>query len=305
MPAPRPLHPASLIVALLPDRARADRLRVAFGTDCRFVDAQPALVAASRLTNAGLVVLSPRDRAGAPVTTSVAAIRASRRSPPVYVYGDRSVECLRELLALGRAGAQGLIVAGVDDDVASLRRLRDHGTLARAVDAVAVVVHQVVSPRHLPLLLLCLEHITEPPTADGYARQLKVSRRTLTSWAGTTGARGIRSLTSRCRVLVAVAMLRDGNRSIEQVAHELHFSSSAHLHNTILRYTGLRPRQAAAVDASDWCRRFFTARDSPPSVRAGADRAAKLPPAEMALRGAEWSRTPNDHNLPPHRRITR
>lgn len=265
MPAARSSHPAaSYVAALLPDRGRADRLRAAFGSDCRFFDAQPALVAASRLAIADLVVVSPHDRAGSPVTTSVAAIRASRRSPPVYVYGDGSVECLRELLALGRAGAHGLIVASVDDDVASLRRLRTRDTLVRAVEAVTVMVHQVVSRRHLPLLLVCLEHIIEPPRADGFARQLKVSRRTLTAWAGKAGARGIRSLTSQCRVLVAVAMLGDARRSIEQVAHELRFSSSAHLHNTIVRYTGLRPRQAAAVDVADWCRRFFAVRDGPP-----------------------------------------
>ena len=284
----------SRITALLSDATSVGRLRSAFGTECRFFDVQPDLVAASRLASVELVIVSPRDRMSSPLTTSVATIHASRRSPPVYVYGDRSVECLRELMPLARAGACGVIVAGVDDDIIGLRRLLARDTLACALDVVRVAVHRVVSSRHLPLLLYCLEHITEPLTASGLARQLKVSRRTLTSWSVMTGEGGVRALTSRCRVLVAVEMLRAAGRSIEHVAHELRFSSSAHLHNTIRRYTGLRPRDAATVEATDWCRRFFTGQENAPRMPASL-----LPPVEMPLRPAEWFAGPNDHILPP------
>jgi AraC-like DNA-binding protein len=245
------------ITALLSDATSVGRLRAAFGTECRFFDAQPELVAGSRLASVELVIVSPRDRKSSPLTTTVAAIHASRRSPPVYVYGDRSVECLRELMPLARSGACGVIVAGVDDGIIGLRRLLARDTLASAADVVTQAVHQVVSSRHLPLLLYCLEHITDPPTASGFAHQLKVSRRTLTTWAAMTGGGGVRALTSRCRVLVAIELLRTAGRSIEHVAHELRFSSSAHLHNTIRRYTGLRPRGAVTIETADWCRRFF------------------------------------------------
>jgi AraC-like DNA-binding protein len=188
----------------------------------------------------------------------VAAIRASRQGAPVYVYADRTARSMHDLVLLARAGARGVIVRDVDDDPAILRRLLVRGTLERAIESLTLAVQQVVSSRHLPLLLLCIEHISEPPDARECAARLRVSRRTLSAWAQKVGARGVRSLTSRCRVLAAIELMRESGRSIEHVAHMLQFSSSAHLHNTIRRYTGLRPRDAAAHDLAHWCRIFFT-----------------------------------------------
>jgi AraC-like DNA-binding protein len=67
----------------------------------------------------------------------------------------------------------------------------------------------------------------------------------------------VRSLASKCRVLTAIELLRDSGRTIEHVAHLLRFASSAHLHNTIRRYAGTVPREAAARDVAFWCRRLF------------------------------------------------
>jgi AraC-like DNA-binding protein len=203
-------------------------------------------------------VVPPLDPLGQALTTTVAAIRASRQGAPVYVYADRSVESLRELMPLARAGARGVVVRDADDDVVSLRRLVARGSFAHALETVTLAVREVVTTRHLPLVLLCLEHVREPLGASAFARRLRVSRRTLSAWALKAGAKGVRSLTSKCRVLAAIEMIRDSGRSIESVAHEMRFSSSAHLHNTVRRYTGLGPREAAARDAVQWCRHLFT-----------------------------------------------
>jgi AraC-like DNA-binding protein len=240
------------------------------------------LLVRSRASGVELVLVGVPG-SDAPLATMVAAIRASRQSPPVYVFGDRSIECTQLLMPLARAGARGLILRDVDDDVVNLRRLLARGKLADAVETVTMAMRQVVSARHLPLFLCCLERIAEPTTALAVARQLKVSRRTLSAWARQAGARGVRAMTSKCRVLVALEMIRASDRTIEQVAHELRFASSAHLHNTIRRYTGRRPRDAATNDASFWCRRFF----------------ATSPPGENGPPRAEWSRVPNDVTLPP------
>lgn len=245
--------------ALLADPPRAARLLAAFGDALQTTDSQSQLLAASRDSGVELVVVPPRDNRGRSLTTTVAAIRASRRSAPVYVYADRSVECLRELMPLARAGARGVIVRDVDDDVVSLRRLLDRGSLTRALETVTLAVQQLVPARQLPLVLLCLEHISEPANATTFARRLRVSRRTLSAWARKTNARGVRSLSSKCRVLTAIELVRDSGRSIEHVAHELRFASSAHLHNTIKRYTGLVPRRAAEHDVEFWSRALLMA----------------------------------------------
>lgn len=250
------------ILALLDDSSKADRLRAAYGAALETRNSQPELVAASRGSGVDLVIVTPRDSRGLSVTTTVAAIRASRQNAPVYVYTDRSADGIRELMPLARAGARGIIIRDVDDDAASLKRLLTRGSLARALETVTLAVQQVVPARQLPLLMLCIEHIGEPQTAGGFARRLGVSRRTLSAWASKSGARGVRSLSSRCRVLAAIELIRDSGRSLEHVALALRFSSSAHLHNTVRRYTGMLPREAAAHDLAHWSRHLFVAPDA-------------------------------------------
>ena len=277
------------VVALLSDQGRASRVRAAFGDGARICESPGQLLVRSRATGVELVIVGVPCSAGGSLTTTVAAIRASRQSPPIFAYGDRSTECARQLMPLARVGARGLILLDVDDDAASLRRLLARGKLTAAIEVAAMAMQQNVSPRHLPLLICCIERVADPPSALAVARQLRVSRRTLSAWARQAGARGVRSMTSKCRVLAALEMIRGSDRSIEHVAHELRFASSAHLHNTIRRYTGRRPRDAATDDAGFWCRRFFR----PPR------RGSELPPVENAQPPAEWSSVPNDAILPP------
>jgi AraC-like DNA-binding protein len=234
-------------------------LRAAYGDSLRSCGSQVQLVEASREPGVALVIVPPRDTLGQPLAITVSAVRASRQGGTVYVYADRSAESLRELIPLARAGARGVIVRDVDDDALSLRRLLERGSLTHAVQSVALAASQVVPPRQLPLVLLCLEHVSSPIDARALARRMGVNRRTLSAWAARTGSRGVRPLTSKCRVLAAIALLRESGQSIEHVAHALRFASSAHLHNTMRRYAGCAPREAAQEDLDAWCRTLLVA----------------------------------------------
>jgi AraC-like DNA-binding protein len=231
----------------------------------------------------------------------LAAIRASRQNAPVYVYTDRSADGIRELMPLARAGARGIIIRDVDDDAASLKRLLTRGSLARALETVTLAVQQVVPARQLPLLMLCIEHIGEPQTAGGFACRLGVSRRTLSAWARKSGARGVRSLSSKCRVLAAIEMIRDSGRSLEHVAHALRFSSSAHLHNTVRRYTGMLPAKPPRTiwptgPATSSLRRAPAPCRFERSIRAVTD---PLPPGESGKPPPELLISPNAATLHP------
>ena len=276
------------IAALVPEPERVARLRAAFGDDCRVLQSAPDLIALSRKPQVELVIVSALDFQKRPLSTAVAAVRASRRCPSVFVYTDRSIESLRQLMPLARAGARGVIIAGVDDSPTTLRRLLELTTLEQAVATATTAALDVVKPRYAPLIVRCLEHIEDRPSADAFARSLSVSRRTLTAWANSAGVRGIRALSSRCRVLVAIEMLRDRRRSVEEVALELQFSSSAQLHNTMKRYTGLRPREGLSRDAAAWCEALF-----PAACR------RLSPPAEIRPPPAEWRVMPNGETFIP------
>ena len=286
-------HPPT-IIALSDEPSRVARLRAAWGNALQACDTQIDLVVASRTPGVALVVVPTRDRHGQSLATTVAAIRASRQNAAVYVYAERSADSMRELLALAIAGARGVIVRDVDDDPASLRQLLDRGSLTRAIETITLAVQQVVPLRQRPLVLLCIEHVSTPLAANAFARRLGVSRRTLSGWAARTGSRGVRPLMSKCRVLVALELLRNSERSIEQVAHMLRFSSSAHLHNTIRRYTGLSPRAAAKHESETWCCALLAC-DLP-----GAGSVTnRIPVAATIVPRAEWSTAPNDTTLQP------
>ena len=288
----------SSVLALIDEPSRVARLRAAWGNALQACDTQVDLVVASRATGVELVVIPTRDRHGQSLVTTVAAIRASRQNAAVHVYADRTAGSMRELMALAIAGARGVIVRDVDDDPASLRQLLVRGSLARAIETMTLAVQQVVPLRQRPLVLLCIEHVNTPIAANAFALRLGVSRRTLSGWAARVGSRGVRPLMSKCRVLVALQLLRESERSIEQVAHSLRFASSAHLHNTIRRYTGASPRAAAAHGVEAWCHSLLVA--PPTGVLRSAGRVTKaLPLAKMFAPRAEWSTAPNDATLQP------
>ena len=294
MSAATPCQHPSTILALSDEPSRVARLRAAWGNALQACDTQIDLVVASRTPGVALVVVPTRDRHGQSLATTVAAIRASRQNAAVYVYAERSADSMRELLALAIAGARGVIVRDVDDDPASLRQLLDRGSLTRAIETITLAVQQVVPLRQRPLVLLCVEHVSTPLAANAFARRLGVSRRTLSGWAARTGSRGVRPLMSKCRVLVALELLRNSERSIEQVAHTLRFSSSAHLHNTIHRYTGSSPRTAAKHDIETWCCALLAC------DRSDAGRVMDgIPVAATIVPRAEWSTAPNDTTLQP------
>ncbi|HEX6313879.1 MAG TPA: helix-turn-helix domain-containing protein [Gemmatimonadaceae bacterium] len=258
------------------------RLRAAFDSRLLVCASSSMLIDAAR-TDADLVIVPAVERDGGVLVTAVATISASRRSPPVFAYADRSESEIRALMPLARAGARGVILFGVDDSVAKLRQLLERGSLRWAVANVRLAIERVVSPRHLPLLLLALQHVTDPPTAGDAAQHLGVGRRTLTAWANAAGLRGIRGLMSTCRVLVALEMLRGSDRPVEQVAHDLGFGSSAHLHSTVVRYTRTRPRDAASRDAAFWSQVLLCGQDAPPAGRAsGGNTEARRGMAEQA-----------------------
>lgn len=290
-----PSTPTSAVLALLDDELRTRRLQSAYGQALQTTRSSRHLLAASRRPGVELVILPPRESNGCSLETTVAAIRASRQGAAVYIYADRSVECLRELMPLARAGARGIIIRDVDDDAASLRRLLARGSVGRMLEAVTVAVTQVVPSRQLPLLLLCIESIMEPQTAQAFARRLRVSRRTLSAWAAKSGARGVRALSSKCRVLAAIELIRNSGRSLEQVAHALRFASSAHLHNTIRRYTGLLPRETVEHDLSWWTERLLVA----PRVESIIAVELNVPPGESRTPPGEWFNSPNAATLNP------
>lgn len=244
------------IIALVTAELRVDRLQSAFGRLLCTCPCQQVVVRTAR-AGASVVILPPRDASGHPLSATIAALHVWEPALPIYVYSDRSVEAIRALLPLAKAGVTGIIIRDVDDDPPNLRRLLLNTDIVRVVHALSEAVTATIPTPAQSVALYCLGHVTESLDARQMARAFGVSQRTLTNWATRCGARGVRGLISRCRVLVVLGLLEAGTHSIERVAFDLRFGSSSELHNMVRRYTGGSPSAAARKGISFWCDVFL------------------------------------------------
>ncbi len=160
----------------------------------------------------------------------------------------------RDMFDLARCGIDDLVVAGVDDDPASLRA---HVDKAEARSAAAIVRPAVA---RLPTVvrdavLTAVTRAHERLTAETLARRLATSRRDLTHALLTNGLPSPNQLLTWGRLIVAAHILEESDQSAESVAGILEFASSGAFRNACRRYlqatpVELRQRGGAAYVAT-------------------------------------------------------
>lgn len=252
--------PDAVILGISADSIGIARLREAYGSQLRVLATATELEREMRRKVAELIVVEPWDSAGQPTAPAIRALHAEQHWPPVAAYVDRRRESLHELVQLVRAGATELVLRDVDDSASALRRLeRASAVSAIAADAIAIARAIVPMPL-LPSVQHCLAHVREQLTARQIATAMGYQRRTLTQRAENAGLRGLRDVSARCRLVVAIGLILRAGQSTEQVALSLGFGSGSALHNMLKRHTGLRPKEIAVHgDLRFWCQRLLSA----------------------------------------------
>lgn len=209
-----------------------------------FIAATPAeLLEALIHHSVGAVLVEPYDAAGATTDSLIRVIRQDYPSLPVLVYCDLTAEHMRVVPVLVRAGADALVLRGIDDMRSAFRRALLKSTSARAAAEALTALSAIVPKTAEPLLAYCLTQSDHPLTVDQVARDLGVHRKTLCNRAVAAGLPTPSSLISWCRLLHAAKLLDDSSRSVERTALILGFGSGTALRNMLRRYTGLRPRE--------------------------------------------------------------
>jgi AraC-like DNA-binding protein len=173
---------------------------------------------------------------------ALAELRA--RFPSVsVVWLARPVTDPSDLLRLGRAGVDSLLLVPVDDverDVGgSVGRALGRGTEA----LVTREVSSYLPARSLTAVRLALDDIHRRLSADDFASRLGLSRPHLSVCLRAAGLPSAGHLLVWARLLHAGRWLSDPGRSAESVSRQLDYSSGAAFRRTLKIYLGATPTQ--------------------------------------------------------------
>ena len=182
-------------------------------------------------------------------------MRAERISLVAYV--TVTPERARDLFDAGRAGLDGLLIAGQDDTPAAFRAvleraeargvaqlLRPRLTTFDAVVRDAIMV--AVTRAHLRL------------TGQRLAEICGTSKRALLAALADAKCPPPQKLITWGRLIVAAQMLEDGQRTADGVARLLDFPSGSAFRNTCQRYLGATPQEIRAKGGAAWVASRFT-----------------------------------------------
>lgn len=168
-----------------------------------------------------------------------------RRYPSlaIVLYCPLSSRVAREILTLGKAGADDLIVEGLDDDGRSLRRIALTAASSRCTARSVAAMRDRLPARVMDIVTRCLHLASQPTSVRQLAAAVGVNRKTLVNRLTAAGLPGPAALISWCRILLACELLQDPGRSVEQVALALGFGSAVALRNMSRRYLRVRPSE--------------------------------------------------------------
>lgn len=187
------------------------------------------------------LILDRKDAEGHGTLGVVSLTRCGFPSVAIVLYCTPAPELWREILDFADAGIDEIVLRGADDLRGALQR-----TVASAANSALArhamsVLEPKLSPRVADMVRTCLAQRDGRLEVEGLGRALGVTRKTLASWSSASGAPTPATLIGWSRVLRAARLLEDPGRSVEAIAHALHFGSASALNNMIRRYVGESP----------------------------------------------------------------
>ncbi len=242
----------SVIATLLPQPVQVQRLRSAlrdrhelnecadWATLVRVCDREPVRVAVVDLYWDG--------------TPDFEGVRQLKQRLPrltLVAYVNLGAERGHDLFDAGRAGVDGLVLAGQDDSPRPLLALIERaeskslaGLVRRALDGIDPVVMDAV--------LLAVTRAHERLSPQALARLLAQPRRAVTQRLSAEGFPPPQRLLTWGRLIVAAHMLEDRHRSADRVAGTLDFPSGSAFRNTCQRYLHATPGQVRARGGANY-----------------------------------------------------
>lgn len=240
------------VVALVIARERQARLRGGLRgrAELRLVVRCRDVASAYQPAPIGAALLELRDVDGTPTPPTMRRLRDDFPRTPVIALALPSTPG-HELIAAARAGANGLVLQGIEDAGAALTAALEHASDECAARHVLAALASTLTPDAQSILEYCLTQARRALSVDEVADALGINRKTLGRRLVRGGLPGPLALIGWCRLLVAARALENRGRTLEDVALELEFSGAAGLRNMLTRYTGLRPNEVRSRGGFD------------------------------------------------------
>lgn len=245
------------IAAMLPDPTALQRLHAAVHGEHTVLHCASweALEAACQEDNVSLAILDlfAEGRAHFDVIRRL-KMRAERLTLVAYV--SVTPERARDLFDAGRAGLDGLLIAGLDDTPQALRAVLER--------AEARGVAQLIRPRvaHLPTaardaIMVAVTRAHLRLTGQRLAEICGTTKRSLLNALADAHCPAPQKLITWGRLIVAAQMLEDERRTADGVARMLDFPSGSAFRNTCQRYLGATPQEIRSKGGSAWAASRF------------------------------------------------
>lgn len=183
-------------------------------------------------------------------------MRAERITLVAYVTvtPDRS----RDLFDAGRAGIDGLLIAGQDDTPQAFRAVLERAE-ARGVAQIIRprVAHFVPMVRDAIMVAVTRAHLRL--TSHRLAEICGAPKKTLLKALHDASCPPPQRLITWGRLIVAAQMLEDEKRTADGVARLLEFPSGSAFRNTCQRYLGATPQDIRSKGGASWAANQFLA----------------------------------------------
>lgn len=221
---------------------------------CRTLRRLGALVLASQPS---VILLEVMDGQGELLAPSARWLRETFPSTPIVACCALSGATAHDILTLAKAGVTDLALRGFDDIAgiiaAAMRTTSVESVAARVVRELGPVV-----PRRVrPVVEYCLANAKASVTVDEIAAALGMPRKTLGRQLAQAGLPSPKRLVAWGRVLIAARMMQDQARSIDRIAQDLDFPSTAALRKLLRRLTGFSPQDVRDCGGLDCVQAMF------------------------------------------------
>lgn len=181
-------------------------------------------------------------------------MRAERLTLVAYV--SVSVDRSRDLFDAGRAGLDGLLIAGQDDTPAAFRAVLERAE-ARGVAQLIRPRVAAYPPAARDAIMVAVTRAHLRLTGQRLAEICNVSKRHLLTTLADSGCPPPQKLITWGRLIVAAQMLEDSQRTADGVARILDFPSGSAFRNTCQRYLGATPQEIRTKGGAAWAASRF------------------------------------------------
>lgn len=181
-------------------------------------------------------------------------MRAERLTLVAYV--SVSAERARDLFDAGRAGLDGLLIAGLDDTPAAFRAVLERAEARGVAQLIRPRVAQF-PPVVRDAIMVAVTRAHLRLTGQRLAEICGASKRALLAALDDSGCPPPQKLITWGRLIVAAQMLEDGQRTADGVARLLDFPSGSAFRNTCQRYLGATPQEIRAKGGANWAASRF------------------------------------------------